>query len=81
MKELPGLVEDGVAYAAAGIIDFDGTAIAALDVGQPLTLIGEAVFARCLSAIKDERVEASKILSGPVLVAAVVPQMLSNFQC
>jgi len=41
------------------------TAIAALDVGQPLTLIGEAVFARCLSAIKDERVTASKILSGP----------------
>ena len=40
------------------------TAIAALDLGQPLTLIGEAVFARCLSAIKDERVEASKILSG-----------------
>ena len=41
------------------------TAIAALDVGQPLTLIGEAVFARCLSAIKDERVEAAKVLSGP----------------
>ncbi|KPL08833.1 6-phosphogluconate dehydrogenase [candidate division BRC1 bacterium SM23_51] len=41
------------------------TAIAALDVGQPLTLIGEAVFARCLSALKEERVEASKILSGP----------------
>ncbi len=41
------------------------TAIAALDVGQPLTLIGEAVFARCLSAIKDERVEASKVLNGP----------------
>jgi 6-phosphogluconate dehydrogenase len=30
-----------------------------------LTLIGEAVFARCLSAIKDERVEASKTLKGP----------------
>jgi 6-phosphogluconate dehydrogenase len=42
------------------------TAIAALDAGQPLTLIGEAVFARCLSALKDERVEASKILAGPV---------------
>ncbi len=42
------------------------TAIAALDLGQPLTLIGEAVFARCLSAIKDERVRASKVLSGPV---------------
>jgi 6-phosphogluconate dehydrogenase len=42
------------------------TAIAALDEGQPLTLIGEAVFARCLSAIKDERVAASKILKGEV---------------
>lgn len=41
------------------------TAIAALDAGQPLTLIGEAVFARCLSALKDERVAASKILKGP----------------
>ena len=41
------------------------TGVAALDLGIPLTLIGEAVFARCLSAIKEERVEASKILSGP----------------
>jgi len=41
------------------------TAIAALDLGQPLTLIGEAVFARCLSALKEERVAASKVLSGP----------------
>jgi len=41
------------------------TGVAALDLGIPLTLIGEAVFSRCLSAIKDERVEASKILSGP----------------
>ena len=41
------------------------TAVAALDVGQPLTLIGEAVFARCLSALKDERVEAARLLSGP----------------
>ncbi len=36
------------------------TAVTALDQGIPLTLIGEAVFARCLSALKDERVEASK---------------------
>ena len=36
------------------------TAIAALDEGVPLTLIGEAVFARCLSAMKDERVTAAK---------------------
>ena len=37
------------------------TAVAALDEGVPLTLIGEAVFARCLSAMKNERVEASKL--------------------
>jgi len=42
------------------------TGIAALDLGIPLTLIGEAVFSRCLSAVKDERVQASKILHGPV---------------
>ena len=41
------------------------TAIAALDLGQPLTLIGEAVFARCLSALKDQRTRASEILAGP----------------
>ena len=38
------------------------TGINALDLGIPLTLIGESVFARCLSAQKDERVRASKIL-------------------
>ena len=41
------------------------TSISALDLGMPVTLIGEAVFARCLSAIKDERVAASKVLKGP----------------
>ncbi len=41
------------------------TVINALDLGMPLTLIGEAVFARCLSALKDERVEASQLLQGP----------------
>jgi 6-phosphogluconate dehydrogenase len=41
------------------------TGIEALELGIPLTLIGEAVFARCLSAIKDERVAASKLLTGP----------------
>ena len=40
-------------------------AIAALNLGQPLTLIGEAVFARCLSALKEERVAAAEILTGP----------------
>jgi 6-phosphogluconate dehydrogenase len=41
------------------------TVFSSLDLGQPVTLIGESVFARCLSALKDERVEASKILQGP----------------
>jgi 6-phosphogluconate dehydrogenase len=41
------------------------TAIEALNLGQPLTLIGEAVFARCLSALKEQRLAASKVLKGP----------------
>lgn len=41
------------------------TAVAALDQGIPLTLIGEAVFARCLSSVKEERIKASKVLHGP----------------
>ncbi|MBQ6838121.1 MAG: decarboxylating NADP(+)-dependent phosphogluconate dehydrogenase [Clostridia bacterium] len=41
------------------------TSVTALDEGVPVTLISEAVFARYLSAMKSERVEASKELSGP----------------
>lgn len=41
------------------------TVVTALDEGVPLTLIGEAVFARCLSSMKDERVSASQLLAGP----------------
>jgi len=41
-------------------------AVTALDHGVPLTLIGEAVFARDLSALKDERVAASRLLGSPV---------------
>ena len=43
------------------------TVNAALDEGMPLTLIGEAVFARCLSAAKDERVQAATIIQPDVL--------------
>src|SRR5574344_2977077 len=66
--------EDG-RYVLDYILDTAGqkgtgkwTAISALDEGVPLTLIGEAVFARCLSAQKEERVAASKILKGPEAV-------------
>ncbi len=47
------------------------TVFSALDLGQPVTLIGESVFARCLSALKEERVEASKILEGPASNSAI----------
>jgi 6-phosphogluconate dehydrogenase len=41
------------------------TAINALDLGMPVTLIGEAVFARCLSSLKAERGRAAEVLAGP----------------
>jgi 6-phosphogluconate dehydrogenase len=41
------------------------TAISALEAGMPLTLVTEAVQARSLSAMKDERLEASRLLHGP----------------
>ena len=41
------------------------TAISSLELGIPLTLIAEAVYARFLSALKEERVAASKVLTGP----------------
>lgn len=41
------------------------TAISALEYGMPVTLIGESVFARCLSSLQSERVSASKELKGP----------------
>jgi len=64
---------DGKTYLVDSILDVAGqkgtgkwTVGAALDMGMPLTMIGEAVFARCLSATKDDRVEASKLLpAGP----------------
>jgi 6-phosphogluconate dehydrogenase len=46
------------------------TVFSSLDLGQPVTLIGESVFARCLSALKEERVAASAILEGPPAKAA-----------
>jgi 6-phosphogluconate dehydrogenase len=57
------------------------TAVAALDAGIPLTLIGESVFARCLSAQKDMRVLASKAISGPeAKFAGDKKQMISDLK-
>ena len=38
---------------------------------MPVTLIGESVFARCLSSLKNERIKASKVLKGPTATACV----------
>jgi len=63
--------QDGV-HVVDRILDTAGqkgtgkwTGINSYELGIPVTLIGEAVYARCLSALKDERVVASKILKGP----------------
>jgi 6-phosphogluconate dehydrogenase len=41
------------------------TSVTALDVGSPAATITEAVYARAISALKDERVAASRVLAGP----------------
>ena len=70
-RDILGYKEDGEALVEK-ILDTAGqkgtgkwTGVSALDMGIPLTLIGESVFARCLSAQKDIRVEASKVITGP----------------
>jgi 6-phosphogluconate dehydrogenase len=70
-RDILGYEEDGEETVDV-ILDTAGqkgtgkwTAIAALEFGIPLTLIGEAVFARTLSAQKELRVRASKVLEGP----------------
>jgi len=59
-QEVVDLILDAAGQKGTG----KWTVIAALDTGMPLTLIAEAVFARCISAIKSERVAASKVLVG-----------------
>lgn len=54
------------------------TAIDALDNGQPVTLIGESVFARCLSSLKEQRVKASKVFQAPVQ-ASIPPTKRDEF--
>lgn len=54
------------------------TGIDALDRGMPLTLIGEAVFARCLSALKNERIEASRHYTLPAHALKAKPDEISK---
>lgn len=63
--------EDG-SYLLDKILDTAGqkgtgkwTVINSMELGIPVTLIAEAVYARCVSALKEERVAASQVLGGP----------------
>ena len=67
-RDILAYKEENGDYTVDKILDTAGqkgtgkwTGIAALDEGVPLTLIGEAVFARCLSAMKEERVNAAQV--------------------
>ncbi len=71
-RDIMGYKDEDGTHMVEKILDTAGqkgtgkwTAISSLDMGIPVTLIGEAVYARCLSALKDERVHASKELKGP----------------
>ena len=73
-----------VVYVLDRILDTAGqkgtgkwTAHAALDAGVPLPLIAEAVFARCLSSLRDDRLAASTVLAGPLYVGAAEPPRLN----
>ena len=71
-RDILGYKDEKGEYVVDKILDTAGqkgtgkwTSVSSLDLGMPVTLIGEAVYARCLSAMKDDRVAASKILKGP----------------
>ncbi len=61
-REVVDLILDAAGQKGTG----KWTVTAALGDGMPLTLIGEAVFARCLSAVKEERVAAAQEIKGKV---------------
>jgi 6-phosphogluconate dehydrogenase len=60
-KDLVDVILDAAGQKGTG----KWTSVTALDIGSPSSTIAEAVFARCLSALKDERVAASRIFEGP----------------
>jgi 6-phosphogluconate dehydrogenase len=70
-RDILGYKDENGEYVVDKILDTAGqkgtgkwTGVSSLDLGVPVTLIGEAVYARCLSAMKDERARAAKVLPG-----------------
>jgi 6-phosphogluconate dehydrogenase len=86
-KPLVDVILDAAAQKGTG----KWTSQNSLDLGIPVTTITEAVFARCLSSLKDERVAASKVLPGPTagkisgdkesLIAAVRDALYASKVC
>jgi 6-phosphogluconate dehydrogenase len=76
-RDILGTKDDEGQYVLDLILDTAGqkgtgkwTVVSAADMGVPMTLVAEAVFARTLSALKDERVAAAEVLGGPAPSAA-----------
>jgi 6-phosphogluconate dehydrogenase len=72
-RDILGTKDEEGRYVLDLILDTAGqkgtgkwTVISAANLGVPMTLVAEAVFARALSALKDERLAAEKVLGGPV---------------
>jgi 6-phosphogluconate dehydrogenase len=72
-RDILGTTDEDGRYVLDLILDTAGqkgtgkwTGVSALDLGMPMTLVTEAVFSRCVSALKNERVAAARILKGPV---------------
>ncbi len=92
-RDILAYTDENGEYVVEKILDTAGqkgtgkwTGIAALDEGVPLTLIGEAVFSRCLSAMKEERVAASEVLAGEAekpaaLTAEEKKEWIENIRC
>jgi 6-phosphogluconate dehydrogenase len=71
-RDILGTKDEQGQYVLDQILDTAGqkgtgkwTGVSALEMGVPMTLVTEAVFSRCVSSLKDERVAASKVLKGP----------------
>lgn len=76
-KDLIDVILDAAGQKGTG----KWTATVALDLGIPVTLIGEAVFARCISAQKADRIKASKIIKGPtVAVSSEKAKLISDVE-
>jgi 6-phosphogluconate dehydrogenase len=81
--DILGFVDHDGSYLLANILDAAGqkgtgkwAGVSALEQGMPLTLITESVFSRCISALREQRLEAAEALSGPEATPVSDKQLL-----